>query len=74
MKNKKIDFIDKDISIPLEVQYFQLRAENEQIRSLLAQFISKSKGNKKLKELVRIGRKALLPKECGNLPEIGDFE
>ena len=64
---------DKDIPIPLHIKFYRIKAENERIRSLLAQFISKSNGNKELKELARIGRKALLPKEGGNLPELADF-
>ena len=64
----------KQPPVPPEIQLFQSQAKIDQLKSILAQFISKSRGNKKLKELVRIGRKALVSRgmEGGNLPEIGD--
>ena len=64
---------NEEIPVPLHIQVLQKQAKIDELSSVLAQFISKSRGNKNLKELARIGRKALLPQSGGNLPELADF-
>ena len=64
---------NEEIPVPLHIQVLQKQAKIDELSSVLAQFISKSRGNKNLKELARIGRKALLPQKGGNLPELADF-
>ena len=63
----------KELEIPPHIKIFQLEAQIEELKSILGKFIYKSRGNKKLKELARIGRKCFKPRVLGDLPESQDL-